>query len=123
VNLYDQLQQIREMLEEREAGPETIRMVDRAISLAEPEKDNPLSISQSMMLRHLLKMPGAVNNHYVYMDLVGLQGDLEDRREAARRDDDRDQPDATVDTGRQPQHLSSYYKKQQQQQREKQRRN
>ncbi len=109
MNAYEQLQEIRDELEEREAGPETISLLDRAIDLAEGEKDNPLSISQSMMLRHLLKMPQAVNNHYVYMDLLGLQGDIEDRR-AVRREEDA--PDATVDTNRGQQHLSSYYKKQ-----------
>lgn len=108
MNAYEQLQRIREELEDREAGPDTIGLVDRAISLAEPEKDNPLSISQSMMLRHLLKMPAAINNHYVQMDLLGLQGDVEDRR--GRRDDD--MPDATVDTDRRPQHLHSFYRKQ-----------
>jgi hypothetical protein len=113
VNAYEQLQQIREELEEREAGPETLLMVDRAIALAEPEKDNPLSISQSMMLRHLLKMPAAMNNHYVEMDLLGLQGDIEDRR-AARRDDD--VPDATVDGERRPQHTHNYYRKQRERQ-------
>jgi len=111
VNAYEQLQEIREELEEREAGPETIRLLDRAITLAEGEKDNPLSISQSMMLRHLLKMPEAVNSHYVYMDLLGLQGDIEDRRAARRAED---ALDATVDTDRKPQHLASYYKKQRQ---------
>jgi hypothetical protein len=111
VNAYEQLQEIREELEEREVGPETIRMLDRAIVLAEGERDNPLSISQSMMLRHLLKMPEAVNNHYVYMDLLALQGDIDDRR-AARREEDA--LDATVDTERKPQHLSSFYKKQRQ---------
>lgn len=109
MNAYEQLQEIREELEEREAGPETIHLLDRAIALAEAEKDNPLSISQSMMLRHLLKMPDAVNNHYIQMDLLGLQGDVEDRR-AARREED--MPDATVDTERRPQHLHSFYRKQ-----------
>ena len=83
MNAYEQLQTIREELEDREAGPETLRLVDRAITLAEREKDNPLSISQSMMLRHLLKMPEAANNHYIQMDLEALQGDIADRR--ARR--------------------------------------
>lgn len=109
MNAYEQLREIRDELEDREAGPETIRLVDRAITLAEAEKDNPLSISQSMMLRHLLKMPDAMNNHYVQMDLLGLQGDIEDRR-AARREEDF--ADATVDTERRPQHLHSFYRKQ-----------
>ena len=89
MNAYEQLQEIREELEEREVGPETIRMLDRAINLAEGERDNPLSISQSM----------------------ALQGDIDDRR-AGRREEDA--LDATVDTERKPQHLSSYYKKQRQ---------
>ena len=107
MNAYEQLQEIRDELEDREAGPETIRLLDQAIELAEPEKDNPLSISQSMMLRHLLKMPAAINNHYVQMDLLGLQGDLEDRRAAQREED---VPDATVDSTRRPQHSHSYYR-------------
>lgn len=113
MNAYEQLQRIREDLEEREAGPETLNMVDRALALAEPEKDNPLSISQSMMLRHLLKMPAAVNNHYVEMDLLGLQGDIEDRR-AARREDE--MQDATVDGDRRPQHTHNFYRKQRERQ-------
>lgn len=108
MNAYEQLQQIREDLEEREAGPETIRALERAILLAEPEMDNPLSISQSMMLRHLLKMPDAVNNHYVYMDLLALQGDIEDRRDAYRAEE----ADATVDKDKGPQHNHNYYRKQ-----------
>jgi hypothetical protein len=108
VNAYEQLQTIREELEDREAGPETLRLVDRAIALAEREKDNPLSISQSMMLRHLLRMPEAANNHYIQMDLEALQGDIADRR--AQRDDDI--PDATSDTVHRPQHSHSYYRKQ-----------
>ena len=108
MNAYEQLQTIREELEDREAGPETLRLVDRALALAEREKDNPLSISQSMMLRHLLKMPEVANNHYVQMDLEALQGEIEDRR--ARRDDD--VADATIDTERRPQHSHSFYRKQ-----------
>ena len=116
MNAYEQLERIREELEEREAGPETMRLLDRAIALAEPEKDNALSISQSMMLRHLLRMPAAINNHYVQMDLLGLQGDIEDRRDAMRREDDA-APDATTDTNRGPQRLGSYYKKQRERER------
>lgn len=108
MNAYEQLQRIREKLEERDAGPETIRLVDHAMDLAEPERDNPLSVSQAMVLRHLFRMPAAVNNHYIQLDLEGLQGDLEDQR--ARRDDEI--PDATVDEERRPQHLHSFYRKQ-----------
>ena len=108
MNAFEQLEKIRAELEERQAGPETMRLLDRAVSLAEPEKENPLSISMSMMLRHLLKMPESVNNHYIYMDLLGLQGDIEEEREFRR--DDR-LPDATVDPDRQIQHDHNYYKK------------
>jgi hypothetical protein len=108
VNAYEQLQKIRDRLEERDAGPDTIRLVDRAIDLAEPERDNPLSVSQAMVLRHLFRMPAAMNNHYIQLDLEGLQGDYDEYR--SRRDDDA--PDATVDTEQRPQHLHSYYRKQ-----------
>jgi len=107
VNAYEQLQNIREKLEEGDAGPDTLRLVDRAIALAEPERDNPLSVSQSMVLRHLFRMPDAINNHYIQLDLERLQGDLDTQR--ARREEE--MPDATVDTERRPQQLHSYYKK------------
>lgn len=111
MNAYDQLNLIRERLEDREAGPETIRLVDKAIILAEPERDNPLSISEQMMIRHLMKMSNAINSYYIQNDLEGLLTDIDNRR-PVRNDDDA--PDATTEGEKRPL-PHSYYKTQKQQ--------
>ena len=109
MNIYDQLHAIRDELESRRHAPETLVVLDRLIAQAEPEQDNPLSISQQMVVRHLLRQRDVLNNEAVHMDILGLAGDLEDRRPAR---DDADVPDATTDADRRPQHLHSFYKKQ-----------
>ncbi len=108
MNVYDQLHEIRDELERRGAKPETITVLDRIILQAEPERDNPLSISQPMMLRHLLRQRDVLNNEAVHMDILALAGDLDERRPARREDE---MPDATVDQDTRPQHTRAYYKK------------
>lgn len=115
MNAYDQLHIIREDLERRGAKPETLATIDRYIVQAEPQQDSPLSISQSMILRHLLSQRDVLNDEAIHMDILGLAGDLEERR-PARNDDD--VPDATIDTDRRPQHLRSFYKKQKERERQ-----
>jgi hypothetical protein len=115
MNAYDQLHAIRDELQRRGATPATIAVLNRLITQAEPERDNPLAISQQMMLRHLLRQRDVLNNEAVRMDLLGLAGDLDEQR-PVRRDDD--MPDATTDTDRRPQHLRSYYKKQKEKERQ-----
>jgi hypothetical protein len=115
VNAYDQLHSIREDLERRGARPETLALVDRFIAQAEAERDNPLSISQPMILRHLLGQRDVLNNEVIHMDMLALAGDLDERRPVRNEDD---APDATVDTDRRPHHLRSYYKKQKEKERQ-----
>jgi hypothetical protein len=119
VNIYDQLHEIRDELERRGAAPATLDVLDRLITQAEPERDNPLSISQSMMLRHLLRQRDVLNNHYVEMDLLALAGDLDEQRPVRR---DEDLPDATADSETHQQHTHNYYKKQKEKEKERQRR-
>lgn len=114
MNAYDQLHMIREDLERRGALPETLTLLDRFIAQAEPERDNPLSISQSMILRHLLGQREVLNNEAIHMDLLGVAGDLDERRPSRDADDS---PDATIDGERRPQHLHSFYKKQREKER------
>jgi hypothetical protein len=109
VNVYDQLHEIRDELERRGAKAETITVLDRIIDQAEPERDNPLSITQSMMLRHLLRQRDVLNNELVYIDVLALAGDLDERRPQRR---DEDVPDATADRDTRPQHTRAFYKKQ-----------
>jgi hypothetical protein len=115
VNAYDQLLTIRDDLERRGVKPETLATIDRYIVQAESQRDSQLSISQSMILRHLLSQRDVLNNEAVHWDLLGLAGDLDERR-PVRNDDDA--PDATVDSDRRPQHLRSYYKKQKERERQ-----
>lgn len=109
MNIYDQLHEIRDQLEDRGATPETIAVLNKLIEHAEPERDNPLSVPQSMMLRHLLRQRDVLNNHAVEMDILALAGDLDERRPVRR---DEDYPDATTDAEGRTQHTRAYYKKQ-----------
>jgi hypothetical protein len=108
VNVYDQLHEIRDELERRGAKPQTITVLERIIEQAEAERDNPLSITQSMMLRHLLRQRDVLNDESVYTDVLALAGDLDERRPQRR---DEDVPDATTDRDGRVQHTRAYYKK------------
>ena len=115
MNAYDQLHSIREDLERRRSRPETLALIDRFIAQAEPERDNQLSISQPMILRHLLSQREVLNNEAIHMDLLGLAGDLDEQRPSRS---ERDIPDATDDLDQRPQHLKSFYKKQKEKERQ-----
>jgi hypothetical protein len=115
VNAYDQLHSIREDMALRGAHPETLALLDRYIAQAEPERDNQLSITQAMILRHLLGQREVLNNETVHMDLLGLAGDLDERRPVRA---DSDLPDATDDTDHGPQHLKSFYRRQKEKERQ-----
>jgi hypothetical protein len=107
VNVYEQLVAVRTELQLRGARPRTITVMDQLIRQAEGEKDNQLSMSQLMVLRHVLKSPAVLNDEDVYLDMLGLQGDLEDVA------NNRVEPEAAyVDESRRPKQRS-FYKKQQ----------
>lgn len=114
MNIYDQLQAIRSQVESRRHAPETLVVLDRLIAQAEAERDNPLSISQPMVVRHLLRQRDVLNNEAVHMDILGLAADPEDRRARS----DADIPDATTDADTRPQHLRSFYKRQKEKERQ-----
>jgi hypothetical protein len=107
MNAYEQLVAVRGELQQRGAKSRTIAVLERLLGQAESEKDNPMSVSQLMILRHVLRSPSVLNDEEVYLDVLGLQGDLE---EAAGS---RVEPEAAyVDDSRRPK-LHSHYKKQQ----------
>jgi hypothetical protein len=108
VNIYDQLHEIRDELQRRGATNATIQVMDKLIAQAEPERENPLSVSQSMMFRHLLRQRDVLNNSAVEMDILSLAGDFDEQRPARREED---MPDATDDADSRPQHNRNYYKK------------
>lgn len=111
MNAYEQLTAIRAELENREARPKTLRILDGLISQAESERSNPMSVSQLMILRHILRSPAVLNDEEVYLDVLGLQGDLEEIVNA------RPEPEAAYTDESRSQRLHSYYKKQQQKRR------
>lgn len=106
MNIYEQLVAVRGELKVRDARPRTISVLDTLIAKAEPEKDTPMSVSQLAILRHVLKAPAVLNDEDVYLDVLGLQGDLE---EAAGT---KAEPEAAYidDSHRPKQH--SFYRKQ-----------
>ena len=79
MNIYEQLQGLREELEERDATGKTLRIVDKAMQAAAPARESGLSVSRLQVLRHLMRMPEALNDEEVRLDLLGLEGDLEDQ--------------------------------------------
>ena len=81
--------------------------MDRLISQADGEKNNELSVSQLMVLRHILKSPSVLNDEDVYLDVLGLQGDME---EAAGTNADPPRRRYVDDFRRPKQH--SFYRKQ-----------
>lgn len=112
MNAYDQLHEIREKLERQGAVPETLTLLDTFIAQAEPQQDSQLSISQPMILRHLLSQRQVLNNEAIYMNLLAI---MEDERPS--RDDEDRAPRAQTEADRTPQHLHGYYKKQKEKER------
>ncbi len=106
MNVYEQLLAVRTELQQRGARERTIAAMNRLIVQAEAEKDNPMGVSQMMVLRHVMRAPLILNDEEVYLDVLGLQGDLEEAAES------RAEPEAAyMDDSRRPK-LHSHYKKQ-----------
>jgi hypothetical protein len=78
MNIYEQLQGMRTDLEHQGARAKTIRLLDTMISRAESQRDSGLSFSRLQVLRRVMQMPEALNDEDVRLDLIGLEGDLED---------------------------------------------
>ena len=107
MNAYDQLCAIREEMEDRHAKAITLKVLDKAIERAKETMDSPLHLSQAMVLKHLLRLPDVLNNYDAEMDLLGLSGDISERRPQRSEDD---VPDATIESERKPQHSHTYYR-------------
>lgn len=85
MNIYEQLQGMKQDLEQQGARAKTIRLVDSMIARAESQRDSGLSFSRLQVLRRVMQMPEALNDEDVRLDLIALEGDLEEA--AARRDE------------------------------------
>ena len=85
MNAYEQLEAIRDRLEQNGASEDSISLVEKFIKRAESERMSQVSVPQIMMLRHLLRQREALDNYAIYNDLQEVMSDLEERKS---RDDD-----------------------------------
>lgn len=83
MNIYEQLQGLKEDLQERRARPETLHVIDSMMARAVSQRDSGMSVSRLQVLRHVMRTPEALNDEDVRLDLIGLEGDLEEQ--AAQR--------------------------------------
>jgi hypothetical protein len=84
MNIYEQLQALRRDLEQQPANDKTLRVVDSMIDRAQSQRDSGLSFTRLQVLRRVMQIPDALNDEDVRMDLIALEGDLEEA--AARRE-------------------------------------
>lgn len=105
MNIYEQLQGVKQDLQARGARPKSIRVIDQMISRAESQRDSGLSFSRLQVLRRVMSTPEVLNDEEVRLDFIALEGDLE---EAAASRDDTTAAYEAVD--RRPK-LKKYYKK------------
>lgn len=105
MNIYEQLQAVRGDLVQQGARPKTLLVVDQMIARAEGQRDSALSFSRLQVLRRIMQTPEVLNDEDVRIDLIGLEGDLEEA--AARRE--ASEP-AAYEADHKPK-LKKYYKK------------
>lgn len=105
MNIYEQLEGVRDDLVRQGANAKTVSLLDTMIAQAASQRDSGLSFSRLQVLRRLMQMPQALNDEEIRLDLIGLEGDLEEA--AARRETA--EPSA-YEEDRKPK-LKKYYKK------------
>src|SRR5205814_10291330 len=109
MNLYEQLQIVRERLEGIGAHDDSMDLVEKLLKQAEPVRYDKTSISQIQVLRHMLRMREASDNYNVYNDLQELVSERDEWELAAHEDA---APAAYVDTERHQKPKSFYKAKQ-----------
>ena len=105
MNLYEQLLVVRERLEGIGAHDDSMDLVEKLLKRAESARNDRTSISQVQVLRHMLRMPDALDNYNVYNDLQELISERDETEIIAREDS---APAAYVDTERRPKPKSYY---------------
>ncbi len=105
MNLYEQLQIVRERLEGIGAHDDSMDLVEKLLKQAEPVKYDKTSISQIQVLRHMLRMREASDNYNVYNDLQELVSERDETEIMAREDS---APAAYIDTEHHPKPKSFY---------------
>lgn len=105
MNLYEQLQVVRERLEGIGAHDDSMDLVEKLLRKAEPAKGDRTNIAQVQVLRHMLRMPEVIDNYNVYNDLQEL---LSERDEFEVMSHEDAAPAAYVDNERHPRPKSFY---------------
>jgi hypothetical protein len=108
MNLYQQLEMVRERLEGIGAHDDSMDLVETLLRKAEPAKSDKTNITQVQVLRHMLRMREVIDNYSIYNDLQELVSERDEAEVAAHEDA---APAAYVDTERHPK-PKSYYKSQ-----------
>jgi len=104
VNIYEQLRGLRDELAERDASFKTLAVLDKLSARAASERDSGMSVSRLQVLRHVMRTPEVLNDEDIRIELLGLEGDLEDAAQTRA-----DAP-AAYEEDRKPK-LKKYYKK------------
>lgn len=105
MNIYEQLQGVKGDLVLQGANVRTLRVLDTMIARAEGQQNSGISFSRLQVLRRIMQLPEVLNDEDVRLDLIGLEGDLEDA--AAKRSVE---PAAYEEVDHKPK-LKKYYKK------------
>jgi hypothetical protein len=108
MNLYEQLNVVRERLENIGAHDDSMDLVEMLLKKAEPARYDRTNISQMQVLRHMLHMREVSDNYNIYNDLQELMSERDESEIAAHEDS---APAAYVDNERRPK-PKSYYKAQ-----------
>src|SRR5438270_849715 len=78
MNIYEQLEALKGTLEEQGARAKTVRLLDTMLQRAESQRNSGLSFTRLQVLRRVMQTPEALNDEDVRLDLLGLEGDLEE---------------------------------------------
>lgn len=105
MNFYQQLLVVRERLDDIGAHDDTVNLIETLIRRAEPTKNDKTSVTQVMLLRHVLRMRETLDNDNIYNDLQELLSERDEMEVTAREDA---APAAYIDTERHPRPKSFY---------------
>ena len=106
MNIYEQLQSLRGTLEEQGARAKTVRLLDTMLERAESQRDSGLSFTRLQVLRRVMQTPDALNDEDIRLDLLALEGDLEEAAAARSQS-----PPPAYEAERRPKLKKEYRKK------------
>jgi hypothetical protein len=106
MNIYEQLQALRGTLEDQGARAKTVRLLDTMVQRAESQRNSGLSFTRLQVLRRVMQTPEALNDEDIRLDLIALEGDLEEAAAARSQ-----APPPAYEAERRPRLKKEYKKK------------